>query len=56
MEFGPPAPRAASEDVGVGEQAVEERRHGGGVAEQLAPVVDGAVGGEDRGGPFVARS
>ena len=36
------------------EQAVEQRGDGGGVAEQLSPVVDGAVRGEHRGGPLVA--
>lgn len=36
------------------EEAVEERGDGGGVAEQLAPVVDGPVGGEDRRGAFGA--
>ena len=36
------------------EQAVEERGDGRGVAEELAPVVDGAVRREDRGGALVA--
>ncbi len=36
------------------EQAIEERGHGGGVAKQLAPVIDRAVRREQRGGPLVA--
>ena len=36
------------------EQAVEQRGDGGGVAEELAPLVDRAVRGEHRGGAFVA--
>lgn len=54
MDLCAPAPGAALEHVGVVEQAVEERRDGGGVAEQLAAVVDGAVGREQRRGAFVA--
>ena len=36
------------------EQPVQHRRHGRGVAEELAPVVDRAIGGEDGQGPFIA--
>ena len=36
------------------EQAIEQRGDGGGVAEQLAPVVDGAVRREERGRALVA--
>ena len=36
------------------EQAVEERGDGRGVAEELPPVLDGTIRGEDRGGPLVA--
>ncbi len=36
------------------EEPVEEGRHGGGVAEEFAPVVDGSVRGQDRGRAFVA--
>ena len=54
VDLGAPAPRAALEDVGVVEQAVEHRGDGGGVAEELAPVLDGAVRGEDASTP--ARS
>ena len=36
------------------EQAVEERGDGRGVAEELPPVLDGAIRGEDRGGTLVA--
>ena len=35
------------------EQAVEQRGDGGGVAEELPPVVDGSIPGEHRGGPLV---
>jgi hypothetical protein len=33
--------------VSVVEEAIEESGDGGGVAEELAPVLDGAVGRED---------
>ena len=33
MDFGAPAPRAALEHMGVMKQPIEERRHGGGIAE-----------------------
>ena len=36
------------------EHAVEERGDGGSVAEELAPVFDRAVGGEERRGALVA--
>ncbi len=54
MEFGPPAPTAASDHVGMGQEAVEEGGDRGGVAEQLVPVPHGAVGGRNRGRPLVA--
>ena len=36
------------------EEAIQQRRDGGGVAEELAPVLDRPVRGEHRGGPLVA--
>ena len=54
MKFRAPAPGAASEHVRVMEQPVEQRGHGRRVAEQFAPVVDGAIGREDRRGALVA--
>ncbi len=51
---GAVAPRPAFEDVGVVAQAVEHRRDSGVVAEELAPVVDGAVGREQGAGALVA--
>lgn len=36
------------------QQAVEERGHRGGVAEQFAPVIDGSVRRQDRRRAFVA--
>ena len=35
------------------QEPVEQRGNGGAVAEELAPLVDRAVGGEHRGGPLV---
>jgi hypothetical protein len=35
------------------QQAIEHRAHGGDIAEQLAPVFDGAVGSEQRAEAFV---
>jgi hypothetical protein len=49
-----PATRSALEDVAVVEEAVEHGGDGGGVAKELAPVLDGPVLGEDRAGTFVA--
>ena len=43
VDLGAPAPRAAFEDVRVMEQPIEERRDGGGIAQQLPPVVDGSI-------------
>ena len=54
LDLGAPATRPALEHVRVMEQAVEQRGDGGGVAEQLSPVVDRAVRGEHRGGLLVA--
>ena len=42
LDLGAPAPRSAFEDVRVMEQPIEERRDGG-VAEQLATIIDGSV-------------
>ena len=36
------------------EEPIEERGHGRGIAEELAPVVDGPVRGEERARPLVA--
>jgi hypothetical protein len=54
VSLGAPAPRAALEDVGVVQEPVEKSRHGGGVSEELSPVVDGTVGGQQCGGALVA--
>jgi len=54
VKFRAPAARPASEHVRVVEQPVEQRGHRGGVAEQLAPVVDGPIRGQDRRRAFVA--
>jgi hypothetical protein len=43
LDLGAPAPRSAFEDVRVMEQPIEERGDGGGVAEQLAPVIHRSV-------------
>jgi hypothetical protein len=40
--------------VRVVEEPIEERGDGGGVAEQLAPILDGAVRGDEGRGAFVA--
>src|SRR5690606_25417565 len=53
-ELGAPASGAALEHVSVVEQSVEEGAGGGVVAEDLAPVLDRAVGGEDGRGTLVA--
>jgi hypothetical protein len=43
LDLGAPAPRSAFEDVRVMEQSIEERGDGGGIAEQLPPVVHRSV-------------
>ena len=43
MEPCAPAARAAREDVRVVQQPIEQRGHGGRVAEEPTPVLDGAV-------------
>ena len=43
VDFGAPASGSTLEDVRVMEQPIEQRGDRGGVAEQLAPVVDRAV-------------
>ena len=53
LKPGPPAPGAARQDMGVVEQTIQEGRDGGGIAEQFAPVLDGAVRGEKRRRSFV---
>jgi hypothetical protein len=40
--------------VAVVEQAIEQGGDGGGVPQELAPVFDRAVGGNECGGAFVA--
>jgi hypothetical protein len=49
-----PALRATREHMCVVEQTVEHRADSGDVAEEFAPVVDGAIGCEERGRSFVA--
>ena len=51
---GAPAARPALEHVCVMQEPVEQRGDGGGVAEELSPLVDRTVGGEHGGG--LARS
>jgi hypothetical protein len=43
LDLGAPAPRSAFKDVGVMEQPIQERGDGGGVAQQLPPVVHRSV-------------
>jgi hypothetical protein len=52
--LGAPTARAALEQVPVVEQPVQHGADGGGIAEQFAPVLDRAVGSQQRAGPFVA--
>src|SRR2546429_7107655 len=48
-----PAARPAAEDVGVVEEAIEERADGGDIAEELAPVLDRPVRAEQCADPLV---
>ena len=43
LDFRAPAARSALEDMRMMEQAIEERRDSGGVAQQLALIVDRSV-------------
>src|SRR5712692_8316236 len=54
LEPSAPAPRAAHEDVGVMEQAIEERGDGSGIAEELAPILHGPVRGDEGRGALIA--
>ena len=54
LDFGPPAARSAFEHVRMMEQPIEERGDGGGVAQQLPPIVDRSVGRQERRRPLVA--
>src|SRR2546427_7183810 len=49
-----PAARRAAEDVGMVEEAIEERADGGDIAEELAPVLDRPVRAEQGADPLVA--
>src|SRR5881628_494357 len=49
-----PAPRPAAQDVGVVEEAIEERADGRDIAEQFAPVLHRPVRDEQRAHPLVA--
>ena len=48
------APWAALDDMGVVQESIEQRARGRGVAEELGPLVDRAVRGEERARAFVA--
>src|SRR5262249_37517935 len=52
--LGAPASRAALEQVAVVEQAIQHGTHGGDIAQQFAPVLDRAVGSQQRAETFVA--
>ena len=52
--FGAPAARTAFEQMAMMQQAVEQGADGRGVAQQLAPVLDGAVGSDQAGSAFIA--
>ena len=54
LEPRAPAPRAAGQDMGVVEEAIQEGSDGRGVAEELSPVLDGPIRSDQSGGPFVA--
>src|SRR5579862_547101 len=54
VQFGAPAPRTALEQMAMVEQPVEHSGDGGRVAQQFAPVFDGAIGGQHSAGAFVA--
>ena len=51
--FGSPTSGPKLNDVGMVEQAIQHRCHGGVVAEKFAPVFDRSIGGEERAGPLV---
>ena len=45
---GPPDAWAALDDVCVMQEPIDQGRDGGGIAEQLAPLVHGAIGRQER--------
>src|SRR6266496_1717535 len=54
VEPGAPAPGSARQDMGVVEESIEQRGDGGGVAEELPPVLDRTIGSDQGGGSFIA--
>src|SRR5271155_5524909 len=51
--FGSPAARAALEQMSVVQKSIEHGGDGGAIAQQLSPVLDGSVRGQQRAGSFV---
>jgi len=52
--FGAPATGATLEHVAVMQKTIQHRAHGGNISEQLAPVLDGPVGSQQRTASLVA--
>jgi hypothetical protein len=53
-DFGAPAARTTSEHMAMMQQAVEHGADRGAITEQLAPVLDGPIRGNERAGALVA--
>jgi hypothetical protein len=43
VDLGPPAPGPAREDVGVVQEAIEQRGDRRGIAQELAPIIHRSV-------------
>ena len=54
IRFGSPTSRSTFEEMAVMEQAVEHSSDRGAIAEQFSPVFHGAVGSQQRAGPFIS--
>ena len=54
LRSGSPTPWTAFENVTVMEETIQHCRHGGRVAQQLAPVFDGTIRGQKSARAFVA--
>src|SRR5438128_568141 len=52
--MNPPAPALEADDLRVMQKSIEERARGGGVAQHLAPVLDGSVGRDQNGSGLIA--
>ena len=54
--FRTPTARTAFENMTMMEEAIQHGGDGGAIPQQLAPVLDGSVGGEQSTGAFIGQN